>query len=107
MSKNLVETVCPQSEKREEWIRDDDTKEKRRQFLPNLPKYFRQEETCKRQGGEDRARVREGKKRNRRLVGAANKSVTSKELAEWCRLQQKNLNLLNLPKRKGGLSATK
>ena len=36
-------------------------------------------------------------KRNGRLVGAAE---TSKERAEWRRLQRKNLNTLGLPKRK-------
>ena len=36
-------------------------------------------------------------KRNGRLVGAAE---TSKERAEWRRLQRKNLNILGLPKRK-------
>ena len=42
-------------------------------------------------------------KRNSRLVGAAE---TSKELAEWRRLQPKNLSVLGLLKRKGDLSAT-
>ena len=37
-------------------------------------------------------------KRNGRLVGAAE---TSKERAEWRRLQQKNWNKLGQPKRKG------
>ena len=36
-------------------------------------------------------------KRNGRLVGAAE---TSKERAEWRRLQRKNLSILGLPKRK-------
>ena len=36
-------------------------------------------------------------KRNGRLYGAAE---TSKERAEWRRLQQKNLNILGLSKRK-------
>ena len=42
----------------------------------------------------DRRRGEE--KRNGRLVGAAE---TSKERAEWHRLQQKNLNILGLLKR--------
>ena len=42
-------------------------------------------------------------KRNGRLAGAAE---TSKELPEWRRLQQKNLNILGLLKRKSGFSAT-
>ena len=37
-------------------------------------------------------------KRSGRLVGAAE---TSKELAEWRRIQRKNLNILGLLKRKG------
>ena len=36
-------------------------------------------------------------KRNGRFVGAAK---MSKELAEWCRVQWKNLSILGLPKRK-------
>ena len=48
------------------------------------------------QSGKDRARV--GEKRNGRLVGAAE---TSEELAEWRWLQQKNFNILGLPKKKG------
>ena len=40
---------------------------------------------------------RESDNRNGRLVGAAE---TSKERAEWRRLQRKNLNILGLPKRK-------
>ena len=47
-------------------------------------------------GEEDRMRVRY-EKRNGRLVGAAD---TSKELAEWRRLQRKNLNKLSQLKRK-------
>ncbi len=42
-------------------------------------------------------RVRQEEKRSGRLVGAAE---ISKELVEWRRLQQKNLNILGLPKRK-------
>ena len=42
-------------------------------------------------------------KRNGRLVGVAE---TSKERAEWRRLQRKNLNILGLPKGKSGLGAT-
>ena len=48
-------------------------------------------------GGEDRARVKLEEKRNGRLVGAAE---TSKERAEWHRLQRKNLSILGLLKRK-------
>ena len=40
---------------------------------------------------------RREEKKNGRLVGVAE---TSKECAEWCRLQQKNLSILGLPKRK-------
>ena len=47
------------------------------------------------QGQNDSQIVEE--KRNGRLVGAAE---TSKERAEWRRLQRKNLNILGLPKRK-------
>ena len=59
--------------------------------------------------GEDRgARTEQGQigggeKRSGRLVGAAE---TSKEGAEWRRLQRKSLNILGLQKRKSGLSAT-
>ena len=42
--------------------------------------------------------------RSGRLVGAAE---TRKELAEWCRLQLKNLNVVGLPKRMEWPSATK
>ena len=41
--------------------------------------------------------------RSGRLVGAAE---TSKELAEWRRLQRKILSMLGLLKKKGGLGAT-
>ena len=43
------------------------------------------------------------RRRSSRLVGAAE---TSKERAEWHRLQRKNLSILGLLKRKDGLSAT-
>ena len=46
------------------------------------------------------ARVNEEEESNGRLVGTAE---TSGELAERRRLQQKNLNILGLPKRKGWL----
>ena len=47
--------------------------------------------------GQNESQTGEEEKRNGRLVGAAE---TSKEHAEWCRLQQKNLSILGLPKRK-------
>ena len=48
-------------------------------------------------GGEDRTRVRQVEKKNGILYGVAE---TSKERAEWRRLQRKNWNILGLPKRK-------
>ena len=54
--------------------------------------------------GQDESQIVGEEKRNGRLVGAAE---TSKERAEWCRLQPKNLNILGLPKKKSGLSATR
>ena len=47
--------------------------------------------------GQNESQIVGEKKRNGRLVGTAE---TSKERAEWRRLQQKNLNILGLPKRK-------
>ena len=47
--------------------------------------------------GQNKSQIGGEEKRNGRLVGAAE---TSKELAEWRRLQQRNVNLLGLPKRK-------
>ena len=52
--------------------------------------------------GQNESQIGGEEKRNGRLVGAAK---TSKERAEWRRLQQKNLNKLDL-KGKSGLSAT-
>ena len=46
--------------------------------------------------GQNESQIIE-EKRNGRLIGAAE---TSKERAEWCRLQRKNWNILGLPKRK-------
>ena len=46
--------------------------------------------------GQNGSQIEE-EKRNGKLVGAAE---TSKERAEWCRLQRKNLNILGLLKRK-------
>ena len=46
---------------------------------------------------ENESQIIGEEKRNGRLYGAAE---TSKEPAEWCRLQQRNLNILGLPKRK-------
>ena len=48
--------------------------------------------------GQNESQIIGGEKRNSRLVGAAE---TSKERAEWHRLQQKNLSILGLPKKKG------
>ena len=46
--------------------------------------------------GQNKSQIVE-EKRSGRLVGAAE---TSKERAEWGRLQRKNMNILGLPKRK-------
>ena len=46
---------------------------------------------------QNESQIIEEEKRNGRLVGTA---ATSKECAEWRRLQRKNLNILDLPKRK-------
>ena len=47
--------------------------------------------------GQNESQTGGEEKRNGRLYGAAE---TSKERAEWRRLQRKNLNILGLPKRK-------
>ena len=47
--------------------------------------------------GQNESQTGEEEKKNGRLVGVAG---TSKERAEWRRLQRKNLNILGLPKRK-------
>ena len=47
--------------------------------------------------GQNESQIIGEEKRNGRLVGAAE---TSKEHAEWRRLQRKNLSILGLPKRK-------
>ena len=47
--------------------------------------------------GQNESQTGEEEKRNGRLVGVAE---TSKERAEWRRLQPKNWNILGLPKRK-------
>ena len=47
--------------------------------------------------GQNESQTGGEEKRNDRLYGAAK---TSKERAEWRRLQRKNLNILGLPKRK-------
>ena len=63
-----------------------------------LPERLRSKKRPRRgQGGENRARVRGKEKKSGRLVGAAE---TSKELAEWRRLQEKCLSILGLLKRK-------
>ena len=46
--------------------------------------------------GQNESQIVREEKRNGRLVGAAE---TSKERAEWRRLQRKNLSILGLPKR--------
>ena len=46
---------------------------------------------------QNESQIIEEEKRNGRLVGTAE---TSKERAEWRRLQRKNLSILGLPKRK-------
>ena len=47
--------------------------------------------------GQNESQIVREEKKNGRLVGAAE---TSKERAEWRRLQRKNFNILGLPKRK-------
>ena len=47
--------------------------------------------------GQNESQIVREEKKNGRLVGAAE---ISKERAEWCRLQRKNLNTLGLPKRR-------
>ena len=47
--------------------------------------------------GQNESQIVREQKRSGRLVGAAE---TSKERAEWHRLQRKNLSILGLPKRK-------
>ena len=47
--------------------------------------------------GQNESQIVAEEKRNGRLVGDAE---TSKERAEWRRLQRKNLNIVGLPKRK-------
>ena len=47
--------------------------------------------------GQNESQTEGKEKRNGRLAGAAE---TSKKRAEWRRLQQKNLSILGLPKRK-------
>ena len=47
--------------------------------------------------GQNESQIVGEEKKNGRLVGAAE---TSKERAEWRRLQRKNWNILGLPKRK-------
>ena len=47
--------------------------------------------------GQNESQIVGKEKNNDRFVGAAK---TSKERAEWCRLQRKNLSILGLPKRK-------
>ena len=47
--------------------------------------------------GQNKSQIIGEEKRNGRRVGAAE---TSKERAEWRRLQRRNLNILGLPKRK-------
>ena len=48
-------------------------------------------------GGQNESQIEKKQKRSGRVVGAAE---TSKERAEWHRLQRKNLNILGLLKRK-------
>ena len=47
--------------------------------------------------GQNESQTEEEEKKNGRLYGVAE---TSKERAEWRRLQRKNLNILHMPKRK-------
>ena len=53
--------------------------------------------------GQNESQTGGEEKRNGRFVGAVE---TSKELAEWRRLQGKNWDRLGMPKKKSGLSAT-
>ena len=63
--------------------------------MPDLPQSMRQENRWRR--GQNEGQIIGEDKRNGRLVGAAE---TSKERAEWHRLQRKNLSMLSLLKRK-------
>ena len=77
---------------------EESTSGKRRQI-------FQKDSNRRKDGGEDSvARVGEKEKRNGRLDDAAE---TSAELAEWCRLPRKDLNVLGLPKRKAWLQCQK
>ena len=47
------------------------------------------------------SKSRRGGEEKKRISRLGNAAETSGELAEWLRLQRKNLNILDLPKRKG------
>ena len=98
MSKNLDQTVRLQSEKRQKWIRGI-RREKQQGIAENAssaPRLTSSSATSFPRRNKCREMSRE-EKRNDRLVGAAE---TSKECAEWRRLQQKNWSILGLLKRK-------
>ena len=61
--------------------------------MPDLPQSLRQEERWRR--GQNESQIIGEEKKNGRLFGVAE---TSKERAEWRRLQRKNWNILGLPK---------
>ena len=124
MSKNFDETVRSQSEIRRDWIREirgerlkassSATSFPGRNECPGTHcSLIKQEEREDRSAtefeirgkmeertgrrGQNESQIIGEEKRNGRLVGAAE---TSKERAEWCRLQRKNWSILGLPKRK-------
>ena len=70
-------------------LKPDGTGGEREQFLPDLLQSLRLEERWKRQQNE--SQIGGDERRNGKLVGAAD---TSKECAEWHRLQRKNLSIL-------------
>ena len=75
----------------------DRTGVERKQFLPEIRAKGKMEKRTKWRGQSEN-QIRGKEKRSGRLVGAAE---TSKERAEWRRLQRKNLSTLGLLKRKG------
>ena len=72
--------------------------EERGQFLPDLPEFEIKGKMEERTGwrGQNESQIVREEKKNGRLGGAAE---TSKERAEWRRLQRKNWNILGLPKK--------
>ena len=127
MSKYYNETVRLQSEKRQEWIREirgerlqgiaecprsaprlasssafpgrEDRRSEKTVSARSATEFEIKEKMEDRTGwrGQNESQTGGEEKKNGRLVGAAE---TSKERAEWRRLQRKNLSILGLPKRK-------